>query len=370
MHPTFAHLPNIYPDETVHSLCSRFAHYARLHPTNRIIEHLFRAENIGSFVDLPYYLDRLLANFTTPRYTIEQLIFDHTLAPFYGVFWPSDRFHHLLHRMGLSNVPHSSTPQPSYLSASHGYDSRVMYCPACAAEQQQQYDEVYWTRLHQASRVTVCPTHHLFLERTQIQVGAGYPSNDDAKLRGFYYPQQFVTTTHHTPIDPDNQAHQLLLAYAEDVAWLLKQRFTTSQKWSITTRLTMIFARKGYGLLPNAKLPENQQLAIRLRREITEHYSDVTLHELGVPLTTSDSQEWGNNWASSVIPNRFFTTFDPFKHWLLIRFFGYSMEEFWALSETGCEWHHPYPCLEVHCPNFGADHPYSEPCIYGVESVS
>ena len=357
------HLPPVYPEETVHSLCSRLTHRMGISTskTDDVTVYLFGTKKVGSLVDLPHSLDQFRASYQTPPpQSIESLIVDHTAAPFYAPFWATERYNQLMFEMGLSDPPEPrASVSPQGLSARHGTDSRIRYCPVCAAEQQAEYEEAYWLRLHQVVGVEVCPIHHLFLERTNIRLGAGYSATQGVDPRGFYYPAHHVNTTNKRPIDPTNRAHQLLVMYAEDAQWLLAQRLTSGQKEGMNKRIVLALSRAGYGnyRLPHTKNADVERLAYRLRREMIAYYSDKTLGELGLHFRRQI------NWLLSVIPNKMIApTSSPMRYWLLVQFLSQTMQQFWALPNGGCEWHDPYPCLSLDCPNYEVNDTYSEPC--------
>lgn len=364
----FTHLPDPYPEETVHSLCSRHAHYLKLNPRDTSLK-LFGTNQIGSYVDLPLRIDQLLQNFRNPTsHTVEILILDHTTAPFYITFWSRDRASRLLSAMGFFKQPNHTSLDSKGLFVSFEAGNRVRFCLECASDQRAKYGEAYWLRLHQIAGVQVCPIHKTYLIKSSIRFSSGAPLEDESqntKSRGFYYPD------HHARISPESKVRKGnpdagLIQYSLDAQWILENRFSASQSDSIHRRLWLVLARKGYSIFP----PSQQvlhELANQLRSVVTNHFSEEELQELGRPLTTDNNEQWANNWLAYVLPNQYYISYDPIRIWLLIRALGMSMEEFWKIPEAGCEWHSPYPCLSFNCPNFWENKPYNQPCLYRSE---
>lgn len=55
--------------------------------------------------------------------------------------------------------------------------SALRYCPACAANDREQYGEAYWHRIHQLIGIQVCPVHRCYLMDSSVMIsGKATPS--------------------------------------------------------------------------------------------------------------------------------------------------------------------------------------------------
>lgn len=84
--------PDPYPDELLYSVCARFADRVQYPGESSVVWQLFGTRNGAAVVDLPSRLGHLVATLPPEHnYTVDQLIDDHTLLPFYSPFCPPSR---------------------------------------------------------------------------------------------------------------------------------------------------------------------------------------------------------------------------------------------------------------------------------------
>src|SRR6266567_9363391 len=83
--------PTVYPDELFYSACARFSD--RMQYTSRYapLKDLFGTVNVKAIADLPSHLETFLNRLPPEhQYTIDTLIDNHTLFPFYRPFLKRD----------------------------------------------------------------------------------------------------------------------------------------------------------------------------------------------------------------------------------------------------------------------------------------
>jgi hypothetical protein len=90
-HAIIIGFPQLYHDELLYSGCARFSDYRRYPNRRHVPEELFGIPYQSAIIDLPNKLTYLIDHLP-PEYgcTVEQLIYYHTLYPFYAPFLRPD----------------------------------------------------------------------------------------------------------------------------------------------------------------------------------------------------------------------------------------------------------------------------------------
>lgn len=119
-------------------------------------------------------------NMITSNTTIEEIVENHTMFPYYGRFLNQDRreraFNSLVSMGGnyryLLAIPKSKDGTGRYLR----------YCPLCVIDDREQYGETYWHRHHQITGVNICPKHKCYLISSDVIIsGKSSPSLKSAE---------------------------------------------------------------------------------------------------------------------------------------------------------------------------------------------
>ena len=101
--------------------------------------------------------------------TINQLLQEHTLFPYYRTFLTYREVKRLQELMEgkesksmaqVARIPKLKLYYPDYLR----------FCPQCLGEDLKRYGETYWHRLHQVSGLKVCLTHRVGLRNSRVLV--------------------------------------------------------------------------------------------------------------------------------------------------------------------------------------------------------
>lgn len=328
--------PDPYPDELLYSVCARFQDLVNYSDPRYVVQELFGTIHARAAVDLPSHLNHLVANLPSgTRYTVERLIDESTLLPFYSPFMPPERVRSLREQMSGSDgskihacagIIGNTVRSPDHLR----------FCPLCAVKDKEQFGERYWHRLHQVPGVEVCPTHAVFLEK----------SSACAKTQG--HPSEFVTAEQAIPVTPwrtldlSTLYHKQLLKLANDVAWLLNQNSLDCGLQSVRNRYLYLLADRGLATY-SGKVHQDQ-----LMQAFKTYYSPNFLKLLQSEI----DEDIQDNWLSRLVRlskgNQ-----HPIRHLLLIHFLGHTVETFFKLpSEFKPFGEGPWLCLNPVCPHF------------------
>ncbi len=148
-----------FPDETLHSLLSRYCRltgFASVRQAFNNVEHSYAFTRNTS---LPCHLkesERLLNPVT--GLDANALISRHTLLPYFQPFMSSEQLAMTRRQMESRNGQGLKMRLGLIASSLERY-VRVRFCTACLEEDDQRHGQSYWHRVHQLPGVWICPHH-------------------------------------------------------------------------------------------------------------------------------------------------------------------------------------------------------------------
>ncbi|MBW4485320.1 MAG: TnsD family transposase [Tildeniella torsiva UHER 1998/13D] len=329
--------PDPHPDELFYSVCCRYKERTRFSDQEINFEILgHRKEKIK--LDLPSGFAHLSYNLPESNLRrMMKLIRDNTLLPLYIPFLSREKSAILFRKMlgvGLSkSEEHSFLPSIKWARLY----PKLRYCPRCAIEDRKEFKEAYWHRVHQASCVSVCPEHGVFL------------LDSIAEIRGntfdsFYYRDSYVSAEKCIPKCVKERKNDLektdnfgcLFRISKDVDWLLRN---SNFQWDFENSL-----QKKYVTLFDCQLTgychesyESDSLMRQIRRRshrpdeynfykfykfLADHYSAELLESFGFnPFNDNRLKERNNCWLFRLIfpSDKWYQ--EPIKHLLFVHFF-------------------------------------------------
>lgn len=166
------YLPELYKGELVYSYFARF--FAHMYPSYTCaIEDLLENRNMRADIE---FLNRLNAEARaaiTKMITLEDLVLNHTMFPYYR-FADSSRLSKALHSMvAMEGDVHQLLPLPKGHPAMNA--RFIKYCPVCASEARNTYGEAYWSRKAIMRHINICTEHKCRLKSTGIAISGKSP---------------------------------------------------------------------------------------------------------------------------------------------------------------------------------------------------
>jgi Tn7-like transposition protein D/TniQ len=331
------HFQDPLPDETLYSVWARLSELSNFHTLSDVFEELFNNRKIKPIVDLPCHLGHFFDRLPFGHcYTIDVLINDHTLLPFYAPFLPHERYRSLREQMMSGNgkavqrragILNIRIPQPLYLR----------YCPMCVERDREKFGACYWHRLHQVPGVVVCPTHAVFLENSTVHAQSTFSRQE-------FIPAERVISTPVSRWAESSPLYTFFRDIALDAAYLLKNP---------TSSLGVEFLKKQYSAL----LAQNRFLTLGemvrkadLITAFVDYYPAELLHLLNCEVYYARNRQ---TWLTS-LPYRSKHTLHPLHHLLAIRFFGSTIQEFCHREFQSPQFFEPgpWPCLNPVCDHY------------------
>lgn len=164
--------PVPYPNELIYSTVARASIYHGITSPKQLLDEIFNNRKVIATLDLPCHLQSLSEQLkNTGRFSLEELIYRHTMFPLYAPFVTE------LHRVRAMHLMAGRSQGAVHLllgvAASRvKTDNRLRYCSECLKVQSQQYGETFWQRNWFFPGLNLCPEHgalHLFAVGTTEQ---------------------------------------------------------------------------------------------------------------------------------------------------------------------------------------------------------
>lgn len=327
--------PIPYPDEILYSVFARYHARSKNRSLAATVHSLFGHEDSRIVVDLPNKLGYLV-NQLPPggKITVERLIDENTLFPFYAPFLPFERGNQLRRSMSERSSGGSIHGRLGILTSNIEVEF-LRFCPLCAKEDISSHGQTYWHRAHQLPGIFVCCRHSVFLENSTVK--CSYHGRKEAL---------FTALNEFSEVEPkelniNNRDHLAHLNLAKQANWLLQQkRSKNCGPDFLRTRFLQVLMRKGL-VTVNGTTDMNI-----IHKEFSDFYSPEFLSSLSSPLENK------HTWL-----RRLLQTSDHFQHpirnLLFLNFLEYSLEDLLKLPETihpiGKA---PFPCLNPASKHF------------------
>src|SRR5438132_3368369 len=152
-----------YPDETVFSLCSRFALRVEIPSRRALILEIFGQDGIYIRPNaLPTHLAALVDRLPSDSMLdVNTLVDQYSALPYYLPFL-GDRSVNAIR----SQMEHGGKGKRIVLATNgdHHSQSALRYCPAHVIDDRRHLGETYWRRIHQLPGLRVCAEHRVYLD--------------------------------------------------------------------------------------------------------------------------------------------------------------------------------------------------------------
>ncbi len=335
------YFPSPYPDELFYSVCARFGDRMQFPTTGGVMHALFGRRHAVAVVDLPNHLKQIVTSLPPGNpYTVEGIISNHTLFPYYAPFINSNARESIRGFMRTSDD--ASVRARCGICTNRVKPPRhFRSCPLCDAENLEKYDETYWHRLFQVTGVEICPRHEIILNTSDIRF------HPQATRHRFFSAETAGLMTATKSIAPTDSIQQVLLQLAKDIEWILSHPDLVSDLDSIRNRYVELLQQRSLA---------TKSGYIRLRELISQfraHFSPEILDLLQSPVPQDKSNVW---LARMLRPSR--NMMAPLRHLLLMNFLQVSPEHFFypdrarSLGTARREKKGPWLCLNRVCRHF------------------
>lgn len=156
---------NPYPDELVYSAISRYHYYIGNLDCKDTLEELLGSRSVLPSVEIGSHFS-VLTRKLGPHYSIENLLANHTIYPYYAMFLSNVRQQEI-----LQDVVGDGQALYSRLGMVAGSICRkygLYYCAKCVKADIERYGETYIHREHQLQGIDFCPHHEVPLMKYPV----------------------------------------------------------------------------------------------------------------------------------------------------------------------------------------------------------
>lgn len=329
------YFPEPYPDELLYSLCARLQDRMNYPTSKRLVEELFGTPNTVSILDLPthlgYFISILPPNHS---YTVDSLINNHTLFPFYSFFLKPEQSTDIREKM-QQNTAGGIYPRSSLMASPVLLPQRIRFCSKCAEIDKEKWGEFYWHRLHQLPGVEVCHVHCCWLEQSDVLVLGRERRHE------FMSAEKSIKLVPERQLSLVNSCHQELINIARDANWLLENHLSIGLD-SIRKKYLVSFYQNQLSAYSTTQIN-----LVKLVKSFKEYHTSELLELLKCSLTNKSED---NNWLTRLVQRMTEIGKSPILHLLLIHCLGLNIESFMALPTQLIPFgESPWPCLNPVC---------------------
>ena len=206
--------PTPYPDELLYSILARYHLRSGNNSPKITLQELFDDPYTIATIDLPANLDALNQQLSLfSHYTSEDLITKYTHYPYYAPFMTPKRAMTIQKSMKAQYGGNIHT-RIGIVASSVPLLQFLRFCPDCLKEDEKQYGEAYWHRIHQTAGVLVCPHHGIPLHNSTVAFQR--PNRHEYEFISPQNCQETHLISHYSP-----KALKIFTQIAQDIAWLL-----------------------------------------------------------------------------------------------------------------------------------------------------
>lgn len=170
-------LPEIYKNELFYSIIARYQRMCGMVSKRALMRDIFGEVNTITSSYFPQYIDRFVNNLPpTSKITVQEIINNHTMFPFYTAFLPkakTEMIYKIMEKGG--NKSRINIEQLIGFGGSKVKRSNYLkYCPICFKEDIDTLGESYWRTNHQIVGSLYCLKHHVLLKDSSVlSTGSG-----------------------------------------------------------------------------------------------------------------------------------------------------------------------------------------------------
>ena len=315
-----------YPNELLYSACARYHFYVGNLDYKDTLEELYGKRSIIPNFYMGSYLDHL-AKQLGGKYCADNLIWQHTIFPFYAPFLPVNRKNELVEEMKHDSGAELYTKLGT-IAGSICKKNGIYYCYECAKKDVKQYGETYIHREHQLQGVFVCPHHGSYLKNYKIN------QRDRSRLEFIRLDENLLNNENVTFMSKD--IHPILYKIAASAYKLMQGDSNGIDKDKILKTYKSLLAKRGL-TSTNGNVRQRD-----LHIDFMSFYHKKVLELFESSVDNNDEYNW-----LRVATRNIKRTVHPIRHLLLINFLIGDFDNF--INESKYQYNPfgkgPWPCL-------------------------
>ncbi|WP_375199896.1 TnsD family transposase [Bacillus sp. RS11] len=328
---------NPYPNELIYSAIARYHFYSGNIDCKDTLEELFDNRSVIPSVGIGSYFS-VLAEKLGAQYSVESLLANHTIYPYYSSFLSKQRQQEILN--DVKEDGKALYTRLGMIAGSICIKNGIYYCAICAKSDIEQYGEPYIHREHQLQGIDYCPHHEVLLRE--------YPVIKDSRIEYIRFELNHMNLSELYEIDP----HKEMSVYLAKQAYkLLHLPLHKLSREDINSKYKALL--REHNLITASNRVRQHELYQAFKITFSSDFLKCYQSEL--------SEEDEYNWIK-VLTRNMKRHVHPFRHLLFLYFLKHDIEELVVLTkDLGAFGTGPFPCL-----NKAASH-YKQLIIQKVE---
>lgn len=294
-----------YPNELLYSAISRYHYFIGNINFKDTLYEVYGKKKHSSNLYFGAYINDLV-NSLGGMYNEDDLIFNHTILPFYKPFLSEHEIADIINKMKTIG------PNFGYLFTSCLLkNKRLYYCPQCVQEDIQRYGEAYFHREHHLNGIVICPRHKLVLR-----------AYDDRRIGG--ETLEFIRLNYkEIGLQEENKDNLLLsdkvynrMCEISELSYeLFKTDISVLDKHNIRKAYKNVLLEEGFA-------SQTGRIKIKqLKKEMINYYGETLLEGLNCNIELEKK-----DWMYNIFSNND-CYINPLKHILVINFLGKNISD-------------------------------------------
>ncbi|BCD26636.1 hypothetical protein BC30090_p1266 (plasmid) [Bacillus cereus] len=328
---------NPYPDELLYSAVARYHFYSGNIDCKDTLEELFGSRSVISSVGIGSYFS-FLATQLGDHYSVESLLANHTIYPYYAPFLSKERQQEIIE--DIKGDGKGLYTRLGFVAGGICRKDGLYYCSKCAKADVEKYGEPYIHREHQLEGINYCPHHEIRLRK--------YPIQSDSRIEYIRFEMKHMNLSELKEVEPHKSIGVSLAKLAYQLLQLPLHQLNRSQ---IRAKYNLLLQEQNL-MTVNKRIRQKELhdafLAFYPQAFLKQHESNL-------------NEEFEYNWLKVLLRNSK-RHVHPFRHLLFMHFIKQNIETLQDIPDyTNAFGEGPFPCL-----NKAASH-YKEYVIPGVK---
>ncbi|QEY23017.1 transposase [Psychrobacillus sp. AK 1817] len=319
-----------YKDELLYSSIARYHFYSGNINLKDTLEELFRSRTVGASVLFGSRFT-ILAEQLGRNYSVESLLNNHTIYPYYALFISVQRQQEVISKVkGKANGLYWSLGMAAGILRRDG----LYYCSLCANVDIEKYGEPHIHREHQLQGIEYCAHHETKLKKYVCElrtVSTFAYIRFDEKIMDLSVSQRIV----------HNEFSMVEIKLAKMAYQLFLVPFGKFSRENIVLKYRALLRGRNLMTLKNKvrKVELHRAFSIKFPKGFLDKYESSIINE-------------SPNWLNVITSNEG-KNVHPFRHLLLIFFLGQDIDSFLEIKpDQGPFGPGPWPCLNKASKHF------------------
>lgn len=312
---------NPYPNELLYSAIARYHFYSGNLDCKDTLEELFGSRCVIPSVEIGSYFSVLVEKLG-PHYSVESLLANHTIYPYYASFLSKARQQEIL--QDVLKDGQALYTRLGIVAGSVCKKDGLYYCAECAKTDNAQYGEPYIHREHQLQGINYCPHHEVPLRK--------YPETADSRIQYIRFELKHMNLTAIYDVD---SYKEIAVAIAKQAYQLLQLPLHELSREAVTSKYRALLREH------NLITASNRVRQKELYQAVSSHFPPGFLQRYESEL----NEAYEYNWLKVLLRNSK-RHVHPLRHLFLLHFLQQDIESLKMTStDKGAFGAGPFPCL-------------------------